>query len=240
MLPLNRRDFLRAGSLGLAGTMMNGLWSDLLAKGIAPPPTVTFFEERFGVTREQMKTILEPALSKGGEFSELYFEYKISNSVRMEEDIIKDSSESITLGVGIRVLKGAQTGYGYTDDLSFERDEADRTDRGRYRLGKRRIKVADLTQKMSPLRCTILKHLCRVRSPRKRTWLKKPMLLHNRMINESRRSRDLTDELQYMTIANSEGLLVSDARPQVRMIVSPPPRRRRPEHRVRDRRRPRG
>jgi TldD protein len=120
MLDIDRRDFLRKGGMGLAATLTSGLWFDLLAKGSAPYSSASLFEDRFGVTQEQMKKILTLALTKGGDFSELYFEYKITNSVRMEEDIIKDSSQNISLGVGIRVLKGAQTGYGYTDDLTFE------------------------------------------------------------------------------------------------------------------------
>ena len=120
MLDFNRRDFLRKGGMGLAATLTSGLWFDLLAKGSVPYSSASLFEDRFGVTKEQMKNILTLALTKGGDFSELYFEYKITNSVRMEEDIIKDSSQNISLGVGIRVLKGAQTGYGYTDDLTFE------------------------------------------------------------------------------------------------------------------------
>jgi TldD protein len=121
MIDLNRRQFLRSGGAALAAAATSGLWFDLLARGVLPTASATFFEERFGVSREDMKKVLSLALSKGGEFSELFFEYRILNSVRMEEDIIKDSSENISLGVGIRVIKGAQTGYGYTDDLSFER-----------------------------------------------------------------------------------------------------------------------
>ncbi|MBI4809998.1 MAG: hypothetical protein HY800_00835, partial [Ignavibacteriales bacterium] len=121
MHEINRRDFLRKGGVGLVAGITSPLWFDLLAHGKIPPSSSTFFEERFGVSAEDMRKILNIAVSKGGEFSELFFEYRILNSVRMEEDIIKDSSENISLGVGIRVLKGAQTGYGYTDDLSFDK-----------------------------------------------------------------------------------------------------------------------
>jgi TldD protein len=82
MLDIKRRDFLRTGGIGLAATLTSGFWFDMLARGSTPPPSATFFEDRFGVTQEQMKKILELALSKGGDFSELFFEYKISNSVR--------------------------------------------------------------------------------------------------------------------------------------------------------------
>jgi len=54
MLDFNRRDFLRKGGMGLAATLTSGLWFDLLAKGSAPFPSASLFEERFGVTPEHM------------------------------------------------------------------------------------------------------------------------------------------------------------------------------------------
>ncbi len=222
MLDVNRRDFLRTGGIGLAATLTSGFWFDLLARGSAPLPSATFFEERFGVTREQMKKILDLALSKGGDFSELFFEYKINNSVRMEEDIIKDSSENISLGVGIRVLKGAQTGYGYTDDLSFERMKQTALTAATIAGGNAGFAVADLTQENSPL------HVYDIKSPMQDLLLSAKVDLvkqayaaaqsHDRRITKVQAG--LVDEIQYVTIANSEGLLISDARPQTIMFVS--------------------
>ena len=222
MLPLNRRDFLRAGGLGLAGTMMNGLWSDLLAKGIAPPPTVTFFEERFGITRELMTKTLEAAGSKGADFAELFFEYKIVNSVRMEEDILKDSSEGITLGVGIRVIKGAQTGYGYTDDLSPERMRQTALSAAAIAAGNAKLPVADLTVKTSPFMLYDRRQpLEDVALDRKVDVVRKAYAAaqsYDRRVTKVQVT--MVDEIQYVTIVNSEGLLISDVRPQAIMIVS--------------------
>ena len=114
-MQIDRRDFLKKGGTGIMVAASSSLWYDLLFGGEIPPPSSAFFTQRFGVTKDDMKNILDIALSKGGEFSELFFEYRISNSVQMEEDIIKESSENISLGVGIRVLNGEQTGYGYTN-----------------------------------------------------------------------------------------------------------------------------
>ncbi len=222
MLPLNRRDFLRAGGLGLAGTMMNGLWSDLLAKGIAPPPTVTFFEERFGITRELMTKTLEAAGSKGADFAELFFEYKIVNSVRMEEDILKDSSEGITLGVGIRVIKGAQTGYGYTDDLSPERMRQTALSAAAIAAGNAKLSVADLTVKTSPFMLYDRRQpLEDVALDRKVDVVRKAYAAaqsYDRRVTKVQVT--MVDEIQYVTVVNSEGLLISDVRPQAIMIVS--------------------
>ena len=78
------------------------------------------FEGQMGVTDSHMRKVLQAALSRGGDYADLYFEYAYRTSVVMEESIIKNSSISISKGVGVRVLKGDQTGYAYSEDLSLE------------------------------------------------------------------------------------------------------------------------
>ena len=77
----------------------------------------------FPFTPEDLKAILNTALSRGGNFSEIFLEYKQFHSVLMEEDIIRETSENIHVGAGIRVLCKDQTGYGYTNVLSLDRLE---------------------------------------------------------------------------------------------------------------------
>ncbi|MEA2005867.1 MAG: DNA gyrase modulator, partial [Acidobacteriota bacterium] len=79
------------------------------------------FEDRFKLTERDLKKTLNIALSRGGDFAEIFLEYSIYHLVNMEEDIIKETDESIRLGLGIRVLSGEKAGYGYTNDLSFEK-----------------------------------------------------------------------------------------------------------------------
>jgi len=81
----------------------------------------TAYKTPFPLTSEDLKTILNTALSRGGNFSEIFLEYKHFHSILMEEDIIKETSENIHVGAGVRVLCKDQTGYGYTNVLSLER-----------------------------------------------------------------------------------------------------------------------
>lgn len=78
-------------------------------------------EDHFGLNSRDLQKILNTALSRGGDFAEIFLEYRVYSSIRMEDDIIKETSENIMLGAGIRVIHGDQTGYGYTNDLSFEK-----------------------------------------------------------------------------------------------------------------------
>ena len=85
--------------------------------GLSP----SFFAAKFGITERDLESYLSEALSAGGEYADLYFEYLSTSSIGIDEGIVKSASESVTLGVGIRVIAGERTGYAYSDDLSPEK-----------------------------------------------------------------------------------------------------------------------
>ncbi len=81
----------------------------------------SFFAERFGITEHNLQQYLNEALSAGGEYADLYFEYLATSSIGIDEGIVKSATGGVSLGVGIRVLTGERTGYAYSDDLSPEK-----------------------------------------------------------------------------------------------------------------------
>jgi TldD protein len=80
-----------------------------------------FFFERYGLTERDLERYLAAALSAGGEYADLYFEYLTSTSITVDESLVKSASQGISAGCGIRVLSGERTGYAYTDDLAPEK-----------------------------------------------------------------------------------------------------------------------
>src|SRR5450755_4592680 len=89
--------------------------------GSSPSFLTSFFSGKFGITERDLESYLSEALSAGGEYADLYFEYLSTSSIGIDEGIVKSASESVTLGVGIRVIAGERTGYAYSDDLSPEK-----------------------------------------------------------------------------------------------------------------------
>jgi TldD protein len=81
----------------------------------------SFFGAKFGITEHDLQTYLSEALSAGGEYADLYFEYITNTSIGVDEGIVKSASEAVSLGVGVRVIAGERTGYAYSDDLSPEK-----------------------------------------------------------------------------------------------------------------------
>lgn len=80
-----------------------------------------FFFEHYGLTERDLERYLATALSAGGEYTDLYFEYLSSSALMVDESMVKSASQGISAGCGVRVVAGERTGYAYTDDLSPER-----------------------------------------------------------------------------------------------------------------------
>jgi TldD protein len=80
-----------------------------------------FFFQKLGLTNRDLERYLADALSAGGDYADLYFEYHTSTSLSLDESLIKSATQGISAGCGVRVISGERTGYAYTDDLSPER-----------------------------------------------------------------------------------------------------------------------
>jgi TldD protein len=80
-----------------------------------------FFFEKYGLNDKDVERYLGAALSAGGDYADLYFEYVNSTALSVDESMVKSASQGISAGVGVRVVAGERTGYAYTDDLAPEK-----------------------------------------------------------------------------------------------------------------------
>jgi TldD protein len=80
-----------------------------------------FFFEKYGLNDKDVERYLGAALSAGGDYADLYFEYVNSTALSVDESMVKSASHGISAGVGVRVVAGERTGYAYTDDLAPEK-----------------------------------------------------------------------------------------------------------------------
>ena len=81
----------------------------------------SFFAAKFGFSGRDLENYLSEALSRGGDYADLYFEYLSTSSISIDESIVKSATQGVSLGVGVRVIAGERTGYAYSDDLSPEK-----------------------------------------------------------------------------------------------------------------------
>lgn len=74
----------------------------------------------FGITPDNLKKIINIALSKGGDYADLYFEYSTANELSLRDGEVNSASSHIDYGMGVRVLSGDSTGYAYTEVTSMK------------------------------------------------------------------------------------------------------------------------
>jgi len=73
-----------------------------------------------GLDPALLETLLARALRRGGDYADIFFERKRSQSFRLQDGKIHEASVGMTMGAGIRVISGERSGYAHSDDLSPE------------------------------------------------------------------------------------------------------------------------
>ncbi len=63
--------------------------------------TDSFFASKFGLTTEDLQSYLGEALSQGGDYADIYFEYLATSMIAMDESIVKTATQGVSLGVGV-------------------------------------------------------------------------------------------------------------------------------------------
>jgi TldD protein len=184
------------------------------------PLTESFFAQKFGLTPQQLQSYLDEALSRGGDYADLYFEYVATSSVALEESIVKSATQGVTLGVGVRVLAGEKTGYAYSDDLAPEKIRHAARTAACIAAGPSSIMKTGLQEGAR-------RNLYPVLTPATEVALgKKVELLHR--ADQAARAADARvfqvsasygDQIKHILVATSDGVLNFDTQPMARFNV---------------------
>ena len=81
---------------------------------------LAFFQDRFDLNDRSLATALDTALERNIDYADLYFEYTTTDSVSLEEGIVKSGDRHLEQGVGVRAIRGERQGYAHSDDLSLD------------------------------------------------------------------------------------------------------------------------
>ncbi len=74
----------------------------------------------FPLTDQQLHNVLSTALSRGGEYADIFLEDTHLSSLELQDGTVSQAQQMMLYGAGIRVVQGTQTGYAYTMDLGPE------------------------------------------------------------------------------------------------------------------------
>lgn len=72
------------------------------------------------IEREVAQRLIAIALERGGDFADVFCERRTAVSFRLQSGQIHESGFVVTQGVGIRAVVGESAGYAHSDDLSIE------------------------------------------------------------------------------------------------------------------------
>ncbi len=116
-----RREFLATSAAGATIAVVPGFLAGCstgrpVQAGPDAPRAGHF--EQFGVDSGLLREVLAKAMAKGGDYADLYFQHRLRNSITLEDSKVSRAYSNVDLGCGIRVLKGDQTGFAFTEDLS--------------------------------------------------------------------------------------------------------------------------
>ena len=70
------------------------------------------------ISKSQAITILNTGLATGADYAEIFIEDKINHSILVENGKVDSSTLGRTYGAGVRLLKGLQSVYGYTNEIT--------------------------------------------------------------------------------------------------------------------------
>jgi len=211
-----RRKFLETslkGGIALAATpslMMQLLSCKGVEKGSA----------KIAVDTQVLNRVIQKALEKGGEFADVYLEKRISREILMEESKFKSAVFGISQGAGVRVISGDKTGFAYTDDITEEK---------MMRAAEIASFVAKNGEPLDPIKV-------KKESRESYVTVKLPLgaVADEKRIDIMKRANQAAldfdsriemasisyyDEVRGRTVANSEGLILSDELPLLFFIV---------------------
>jgi TldD protein len=79
-----------------------------------------FFRDRYGIDERSLEATLGTALERRSDHADLFFEYTTQDSVVLEEGIVKSGDRHLSQGVGLRVVAGERQGYAHSDEITLE------------------------------------------------------------------------------------------------------------------------
>jgi TldD protein len=212
---LKRREFIKISGITAAGSLIiTPLFPS--CKEIRLSDSAESYLNHFEVTKELLQKVISAAMEKGADYADLFFEHTLENYSSLEDGKVNSAYSNIGFGVGIRVLKGEQTGYAYSENVSPE---------AMLKAARTAANIADSSAKFSPVK--INEYLSPNYYPIKTSWedtsVKDKIPFIQRM-NDNVFAADkqvikvnavLGDSTSYILFFNSDGELAWDYRPMV-------------------------
>lgn len=221
---ISRRNFIKHGALGILGAsftpnILYATMNNMLNK-VPEDLSIDDYYNHFGVNKETILQVMQSALDHGGDYCDLFFEHTLSDYIGLEDGDVNRAYSNADLGVGIRVLKGDQTGYSFTEEISPKAMKL---------AAKTAATIANTTKRSAPVDLAL--HKPQNYYPIKNKWetvtidKKIPYLqkINERVFGKDKRIIKsniwFVNQSSYILFANSDGRISFDYRPMGQLSV---------------------
>lgn len=179
------------------------------------------YYDHFGVEETLLRQVMEEALSHGGDYCDLYFQHGINNYIGLEDKAVNRAYSNVDFGVGIRVLKGDQTGFSFTEEI---------TPKAMKLAAQTAAAIADSPKQANPVALKLHDHpeYYKIKTPWEQVSIDKKIPVLQK-INDKIFTLDpsviksniwFINGTSWMLFANSEGRVTYDYQPMGQTYVS--------------------
>lgn len=225
-IKFTRRDFLHKSTKGLiamtaAPYLLNSERLKIFNFNDTKQLTLSLLYDHFGITENIASEIISTALSKGGDYCDLYFQHTITNSIGLEDNLVNRAFTGVDLGVGIRVIKGDQTGYSFTEEITLKSMKLAAQTAANIADSNKKIEPVNFQEKNLPNYYPIQTSWDKVsldkKIPLMQTINEKVFAEDSRIIKTN---ISFNNSTSYILIITSEGKVVYDYQPMGQIAVS--------------------
>ncbi|MDK2934880.1 MAG: TldD protein [Clostridiales bacterium] len=172
------------------------------------------------LSKEVIQQVLSRALSKGGDFAEIFCEDTINNSFSMVDGKVDTAVSGRDFGIGIRIFKGYRSVYAYTNDAGRS-GLLEMAYKAACALGETKNEldiqlVESIPSNIHPIRYvpSAVNNLKKINIIK--TAYKAAKTYSSEIVQVTAGYKDVD---QKVLIANSEGLLIEDRRVRTRIFI---------------------
>jgi TldD protein len=184
-------------------------------------PAAAFFQDMFAIDSTVLSEMLGVALGRGGEYAELYFEYRESGSIVFEDQAVKNVGGGVMQGLGVRVIQGDAVGYAYTEDLSREAMRRAADTAAQISTRNRIVDPVDMTIERPPQFYPVLQESVEAAAADKLAVIRRAdSAARAYHPSVARVDISLLDETKRILIATSDGRMAGDVQPLIRINIT--------------------
>jgi len=166
------------------------------------------------------RRLLAVALSNGGDYSDLFFEYRAAGGFVFDDGILKSASRGVSMGLGVRVQKGDATGYAYVEQLDWDAMERAAKTAAQIATGGGAVAPVGLTERSLPRRYDVGVVSLDVPGIEKRALLQRAATAaHAADSRVVKVEASLSEEVREIMVATSDGRLARDTQPLMRFGI---------------------